>query len=116
MLKFLHSFSGNPTRLSAGFLFPAFFVFCSPVQAFPPWNIPGHAAARCESGGTAVKVTIDFDLCQGHGVCMGECPDVFQVNDDGEVTLLQEEPDEKLAKKVQNAARFCPTGAISVES
>jgi len=46
---------------------------------------------------------------------MGECPEVFQVNDDGEVTILQEEPDDALRKKVQNAVRFCPTGAISVD-
>jgi sterol 14-demethylase len=62
-----------------------------------------------------VKVTIDFDLCQGHGVCMGECPEIFQVNDDGEVNILQENPDPSLEKKVRNAARFCPTGAISIE-
>ena len=61
-----------------------------------------------------MKVTIDSDLCQGHGVCMGECPEVFEVNDDGEVTLLQEQPDAALQKKAQNAARFCPTGAISL--
>ena len=62
-----------------------------------------------------MKVMIDFDLCQGHGVCMGECPDVFQVNDDGKVSLLLEQPDDGLRKKVQNAVRFCPTGAISLE-
>lgn len=62
-----------------------------------------------------MKVTIDFDLCQGHGVCMGECPEVFEVNDDGEVTILQEQPDDSLRKKVQNAVRFCPTGAISLD-
>jgi ferredoxin len=63
----------------------------------------------------AMKVRIDFDLCQGHGVCMGECPEVFRVNDDGVVTILKEQPDESLRKKVQNAARFCPTGAISID-
>jgi sterol 14-demethylase len=62
-----------------------------------------------------MKVTIDFDLCQGHGVCMGEAPEVFQVNDDGEVTILQEHPEASLEKKVRNAARFCPTGAITIE-
>ena len=62
-----------------------------------------------------MKVTIDADLCQGHGVCMGECPEVFQVDDDGEVTILQEQPDDGLRKKLQNAVRFCPSGAISAE-
>lgn len=62
-----------------------------------------------------MKVTIDFDLCQGHGVCMGEAPEVFRVNDDGEVNILQESPPESQRKKVENAVRFCPTGAISVQ-
>jgi len=62
-----------------------------------------------------VKVTIDYDLCQGHGVCMGEAPEVFRLNDDGEITILQESPPDGQRKKVQMAARFCPTGAISIE-
>lgn len=62
-----------------------------------------------------MKVKVDFDLCQGHGVCMGEAPEIFEVNDDGEITVLQESPDPSLEKKLRNAARFCPTGAISVE-
>jgi len=62
-----------------------------------------------------MKVRIDFDLCQGHGVCMNEAPEVFQVGKDGQVTLLLEEPPEVLRAKVANALRYCPTGAISLE-
>jgi len=62
-----------------------------------------------------MKVRIDFDLCQGHGVCMNEAPEVFRVGKDGQVTLLLEEPPEALRAKVANALRYCPTGAISLE-
>ena len=60
-----------------------------------------------------MKVRIDFDLCQSHGVCMGEAPEVFEVKSDGTVTILQERPPEALRPGVEDAVRYCPTGAIS---
>jgi ferredoxin len=60
-------------------------------------------------------VRIDVDLCQGHGVCMNEAPEVFRLEKDGHVTILIEEPPETLRAKVANALRYCPTGAISLE-
>lgn len=62
-----------------------------------------------------MKVKIDYDLCQGHGVCMSEAPEVFRVEDDGSLTVLAEEPEASLHAKVENAARYCPTGAISLD-
>ncbi len=61
-----------------------------------------------------MKIAIDFDLCQGHGVCMGEAPDVFEVDEQGMLTLLQVSPDETLRQAVETAARWCPTQAITV--
>jgi ferredoxin len=61
-----------------------------------------------------MKIRIDWDLCQGHANCMGDAPEVFQVDDDGKLTVLLEEPPEALRDKVQSAVRYCPTGAISV--
>jgi len=46
---------------------------------------------------------------------MGEAPEVFKVDDDGMLTLLQEEPPERLREKVELAAKYCPTGAILIE-
>lgn len=62
-----------------------------------------------------MRVRIDFELCQSHGVCMDEAPEVFQVSDDGTVSILLEQPPEELSEKVQNALRYCPTGAISID-
>ena len=51
-----------------------------------------------------MKIKLDLDLCQGHSVCMGECPEVFDVveQEDGYpiVTLKVEEPGEELREKV----------------
>jgi sterol 14-demethylase len=62
-----------------------------------------------------MKVVVDFDLCQGHANCMGDAPEVFRVDDDGMLTVLQAEPAESLREKVELAVRYCPTGAIRIE-
>jgi ferredoxin len=62
-----------------------------------------------------MKVIVDFDLCQSHGLCMQAAPEVFELRDDGFLYVLQEEPAESLRAKVEKAARECPTGAIRIE-
>ena len=62
-----------------------------------------------------MRVWVDLDLCQGHGVCMSEAPEVFRVEDGGSVEVLQVEPPEALRAQVADALRYCPTGAISIE-
>lgn len=62
-----------------------------------------------------MRIVIDWDLCQGHGVCMGEAPEAFEVGTGGELKLLQERPPDALRAKIELAARYCPTGAITIE-
>jgi ferredoxin len=62
-----------------------------------------------------VKVVVNFDLCQSNALCMNAAPEVFEVRDDGYLYVLQEEPGEDLRSKVEEAARLCPTQAISLE-
>lgn len=62
-----------------------------------------------------MRIVVDFDLCQGHGVCEGEAPEVFELDDDGYLTILQEEPSESLRDAVERAAKYCPTMAIKIE-
>ncbi|MEM8610069.1 MAG: ferredoxin [Myxococcota bacterium] len=61
-----------------------------------------------------MEIKVDFDLCQGHAVCMGEAPEVFQVDDNGFLNILQDQPPEELRAKVEQAVKYCPTGAITV--
>jgi len=67
----------------------------------------------------AMKISVDRDLCQGHSVCLGECPEVFNVveTDDGypQVVVLQESPPQALRDKVMMAANYCPNHVIKVE-
>ena len=62
-----------------------------------------------------MKIKADFDLCKGHANCMGEAPEVFQVDDKGYLTILQEEPPESRREQVELAVKHGPTGALSLE-
>jgi ferredoxin len=46
---------------------------------------------------------------------MGIAPEVFEVRDDDNLYILQEEPPESLRSKVEEAVRMCPKQAISLE-
>lgn len=62
-----------------------------------------------------MKVHVDWDLCDGNAVCTLEAPEVFQMDDDDNLVVLQEEPDESLRPKVESAAAICPKRAISIQ-
>jgi len=62
-----------------------------------------------------MKIVVDFDVCQSHGLCTEAAPEVFEIRDDGFLYVLNEEPPEALRGKVERAVRECPTGAIKVE-
>ena len=62
-----------------------------------------------------MRIVIDWDLCQGHGVCMGEAPEVFEVGEDGKLKILKAHPPESMRSKIELARRYCPTGAISLQ-
>jgi ferredoxin len=62
-----------------------------------------------------VRVVVDYDLCESNAVCMGIAPEVFEVRDDDNLYVLQEEPPEELRAKVEEAVRRCPKQAITVE-
>ena len=62
-----------------------------------------------------MRITVDRDLCESNGVCEGLAPTVFQINDNDELDILQEHPDESLRAKVQDAVRSCPKQALTLE-
>jgi sterol 14-demethylase len=71
---------------------------------------PG-AAARA----AGARVRADSDLCQGHGVCAFEAPEVFRIDPaTGKVELLAERPPAELRERVLKAVQYCPTHALSL--
>ena len=61
-----------------------------------------------------MKVRVDADLCTGCGLCADICPEVFEIQDDISVVLVEEVPEEQ-AGVVREAAEDCPVEAIIVE-
>ena len=61
-----------------------------------------------------MRVVVDFDLCESNAVCMGIAPEVFEVRDDDFLYVLQEEPDEALRGKVEEAVARCPKQASTL--
>lgn len=59
-----------------------------------------------------VTVTVDHDLCQGHGQCQEVAPEVFELRDDGLAYVVGEVTPER-ADVVQDAVWRCPVDAIS---
>lgn len=62
-----------------------------------------------------MKVRVDRELCEANAKCVNVAPEVFKLNDDDSLELLQEEPPEALREKVQWAVERCPRGALKVE-
>lgn len=62
-----------------------------------------------------VRVIVDEDLCQGHGMCVLEAPDVFELPKGAHtVTVTTPEPDESRRGDVMKAVQYCPTMAIAI--
>lgn len=62
-----------------------------------------------------MRVVVDWDLCESNGLCMAAAPEVFQLQDDDTLLILQETPDESLRDKVSAAVHACPKMAISLK-
>ena len=69
---------------------------------------------RVQSG-PSFQIKIDRELCQGHATCMTEAPELFHVDDAGNLTVLQENPPLDLLEKARQAEKYCPTKAIKIE-
>jgi ferredoxin len=66
-------------------------------------------------GDVKMKVEVDRNLCEGHGLCVLEAPEVFAIGEDEKSVVLDADPPEALRTAVNTAALVCPTRAITVE-
>lgn len=60
------------------------------------------------------RIVVDRDLCQGHGVCESEAPEVFSVSKAGVLTVVDDRPPDSLRSHVELAVKYCPTHALSI--
>ena len=62
-----------------------------------------------------MRVVVDFDLCESNAVCVAEAPEVFELGSDDYLTVLLDEPPERMWAAVGKAALLCPKQAIRIE-
>jgi ferredoxin len=62
-----------------------------------------------------MRIRVDYDKCESNALCEDAAPEVFRLGDDDNLYVLQEEPDESLRAKVEEAVRRCPKQALAIE-
>jgi len=61
-----------------------------------------------------MKVHVDASVCAGFGVCLGLCPEVFELHEDGYAIVLVTEVPREREDAVRKALSQCPSNAISL--
>ncbi|UXA05898.1 ferredoxin [Mycobacterium sp. SMC-2] len=62
-----------------------------------------------------MRVEVDYRRCEGHAICVGLVPKVFELGEDDEqVRVVDDTPDESDQSNVILAAKRCPTMAIKL--
>ncbi|MDP9117942.1 MAG: ferredoxin [Actinomycetota bacterium] len=61
-----------------------------------------------------MRVVVDRDLCEANGVCVGLAPEVFELDDDEELVILQPELPENRLERVSLAVARCPKNALKM--
>lgn len=62
-----------------------------------------------------MKISYDVTRCCTSGMCESFAPDVFEVDDDGLLQILDPTPDEAQRGPVEMAVASCPTEALSLD-
>ncbi len=60
------------------------------------------------------KIKIDFDACESNAMCEALAPDIFQLDDDDFLQVLDDRVTEENRERVQQAVSSCPKSAISI--
>ena len=61
-----------------------------------------------------MKVVVDRDLCEGHARCVEAAPVVFEIDDNDEMRIIDENPGEDQRRGVEAAAANCPRQALTL--
>ncbi len=62
-----------------------------------------------------MKIVVNRSLCEGNGNCEAAAPEIFELDDEDELQILNENPPEELRAKAEAAVRSCPKNALSIE-
>lgn len=61
-----------------------------------------------------MRVQANLGRCEGYANCIVAAPDVFELDDEFIVRVIDDDPDEACRAEVEEAVRNCPVGALTV--
>ena len=61
-----------------------------------------------------MKIVLDRELCDGHGMCEAMAHEFFELDDDDVMHVLDESPPESERAKVHAAVQACPALALTL--
>ncbi|MFB9313472.1 ferredoxin [Nocardioides plantarum] len=61
-----------------------------------------------------MKILVDYDRCEGHGLCAEQAPAIFEIDDDGDLIyhLGDAEVPEAEVDAAHRAIAHCPVAAL----
>jgi ferredoxin len=62
-----------------------------------------------------MRIVVDRDLCDGHGMCEAMAHEYFELDDDDVMQLLDEAPPASERDKVYAAVQACPALALTLQ-
>lgn len=61
-----------------------------------------------------VRILVDRLKCESNGLCVGHAPGIFEIDDNDELVVLNEQPPPDRRTAVEVAVRMCPKQALSL--
>ena len=61
-----------------------------------------------------MRLVVDYAKCTGLGMCEAEAPELFEVQDDGSLNVLNSCPGAEQRAAAEAAVEECPTEALSI--
>lgn len=61
-----------------------------------------------------IQVKVNLRICEGFANCVVAAPDLFDLDDDDKVIILEEKLDGGERARVEEAIRTCPVNALTI--
>lgn len=61
------------------------------------------------------RIELDRNRCEGHGLCEQTAPEIYRLDDEGELELPADDVPAERRVKAEAGARVCPVAALKIQ-